>query len=407
MIDPRLPYSEQLQRRAEDLASATVHLRDTPDNGPLDEPIVMSSAFAFASGEQAARAFRGEEDAWIYGRWANPTTAALDARLAALEGATAACSTASGMAAIAGVILGLCQAGDHVVAPRSMYAESARLLRERLPRLGIRTTFVEGTPQAYADAVTPETRIVYLETPSNPTLGIVDVSAIANQVRALGERRPWIVVDGTFATPFAQSALALGADVVVHSLTKGLNGHGDVIGGAVVGDGELVDRARDFVVKGIGAVLAPMSAWLVLRGLASFPIRQAQANRTAATLARALASHPEIAAVHHPSLPDHPGHALACAQMHAFGTVLAFELAGDDAVARGRRVLEALKVATHAVSLGDVRTLATHPASTTHATMPAETRRLAGIGDGLVRVSVGLESAKDLVTDFERALARA
>jgi methionine-gamma-lyase len=411
VIDPTLSYPENLRRRADAIATACVHAGEPHgEDGALDPAIVMSSAFAFTSAEHAARAFRGEEEAWIYGRWGNPTVDALEQKLAALEGAESACATSSGMAAIAGVLLASCEAGDHVVAPRSMYAESARLLRERLPKLGITTTFVAGTREAYEEAVTDRTRILYVETPSNPTLGVVDIAAVAQLARARkgGARgRPTVLVDGTFATPFAQTPLALGADLVVHSMTKGISGHGDVIGGAVMGPRALVDAARDAIVKGFGGVLAPLSAWLVARGLRTFALRQERACATAAELAAHLAAHPRVAAVHHPSLPSHPGHALAQKQMHAYGALLSFELRaepGSDALDRGRHVLEALRLATHAVSLGDVRTLVVHPASTTHSTMPPDARRLAAITDGLLRVSCGLESVFDLKSDFDRAL---
>ena len=411
MIDPSLSYLEQLRRRSDALATACIHAGEAPGpDGSLDPPIVMSSAFAFTSAEHAARAFRGEEEAWIYGRWGNPTVEALEEKLAALEGGEAACATASGMAAIAGVLLACCEAGDHVVAPRSMYAESARLLRERLPRLGITTTFVDGTPEAYASAMTERTRLLYVETPSNPTLGVVDIQAIAELARGAPDAtRPRVLVDGTFATPFAQTPLALGADLVVHSMTKGIGGHGDVIGGVVIGSRALVDHARDVIVKGFGGVLSPMSAWLVARGLRTFALRQERACATAAALAAHLAAHPAVDVVHHPSLPSHPGHALANRQMHAYGALLSFELretqrGGASALERGREVLEGLRVATHAVSLGDVRTLVVHPASTTHSTMPEGARRLAGIRDGLLRVSCGLESVADLIADFDARL---
>jgi len=411
MIDPSIPYDEQLRRRAEALATTCIHAGEAPGHdGALDPPIVLSSAFAFESADHAARAFRGEEEAFIYGRWGNPTVAALEAKLAALEGAEAAAATASGMAAIAGVVLSCCVAGDHVVAPRSMYAESARLLRERLPRMGITTTFVEGSVAAYAAAISPATRLLYVETPSNPTLGVVDIAAIAQLARSSGAdatSRPVVLVDATFATPFCQQPLALGADLVVHSMTKGLGGHGDVIGGAIMGARDRVDAARELVVKGFGGVLSPLSAWLVARGLRTFALRQERACANAARLAAHLEAHPSVAIVHHPSLPSHPDHDVARRQMHAYGALLSFELGGNDAVERGRRVLEALRVATHAVSLGDVRTLVVHPASTTHSTMPPEARKVAGIGDGLLRVSCGLESASDLAADFTQALAAA
>lgn len=411
MIDPSIGYGEQLRSRAETLATVCVHAGEVPGpEGWLDPPIVMSSAFAFESAGHAARAFRGEEDAWIYGRWGNPTVAALEAKLAAIEGAEVACATASGMAAISGAVMALCESGDHIVAPRSMYAESARLFRERLPKLGITTTFVDGTPEAYAAAMTPRTRILYVETPANPTLGVIDIAAVA----ALAARAPnasgraTVIADGTFATPFAQTPLASGADLVVHSMTKGISGHGDVIAGVVAGGDELVTRVRDTVVKGFGGVLSPMSAWLVARGLRTFPLRQERACATAAALAAHLAAHPRVARVFHPSLSTHPGHALAQRQMFAYGALLSFEVAAGagtgDAIEYGRTVLESLRIATHAVSLGDVRTLVVHPASTTHSTMPPEARRLAGIGDGLLRVSCGLEGTADLLADFDRAL---
>jgi methionine-gamma-lyase len=392
-------YDTKLRDRANAISTICVHAGEAPaDDGALDPPIVMSSAFAFESTEHAARAFTGEENAWIYGRWGNPTVASLEAKLAALEGAEAACATASGMAAIAGAILATCEAGDHIVAPRSMYAESARLLRERLPKLGITTTFVDGTTESYAAAMTAKTRILYVETPANPTLAIVDLAAIV-KLRPSGG---YVLADGTFATPFAQTPLANGVDLVVHSMTKGLGGHGDVIGGVVAGSKTLVDRVRDTVIKGFGGILPPLSAWLVARGLRTFALRQERACANAAALARRLSERIEIAAVHHPSLPSHPGHAVATRQRHAYGALLSFEL--KDGIERGRKVIEALEVATHAVSLGDVRTLVVHPASTTHSTMPAEARRLAGIGDGLIRVSCGIESPNDLIRDFEQAL---
>lgn len=405
MIDPSLPHDVTLARRREALSTLVVHAGEAadPHTGALDVPIVLSSAFGFPSAEEAASAFRGESDAYIYGRWRSPTLEALEAKLAALEGASAACATSSGMAAIAGAVLSLVTSGEHVVAPRAMYAESARLLRERLPRLGVETTFVDSSVEAYARAITPATRVLYAETPQNPTLGLLDLRGLAALAAARGLT---LVVDGTFATPFCQSPLALGAHLVVHSMTKALSGHGDVIAGAIVGERDAVERARELVVKGFGGVLSPFSAWLVLRGLRTFALRQEQACRTAYALARALAADARVARVNHPSLPEHPGHALALAQMHAFGSLLSLELAGDEALAcaRGARLLEALRVATHAVSLGDARTLVVHPASTTHSTMPSDARRLAGISGGLVRVSVGLEGEGDLLADLLQAL---
>jgi methionine-gamma-lyase len=409
VIDLHAPYSKVLAARAASLATACVHAGEAPDplTGALDPPIVLSSAFGFASAEEAAGAFRRENDAYIYGRWGNPTVEALEAKLAALEGTEAAAATASGMAAISGALLALCESGSHIVAPRAMYAESARLLRERLPRFGITTTFVDALdPEAYARAITPATRALYLETPSNPVLGITDIASVTALAKARGIVT---IADNTFATPFAQTPIALGVDLVVHSMTKALGGHGDAIGGAICGARAMVERAKDLVVKGFGGVISPFTAYLVARGLRTFALRQRQSCETAAALAARLAAHPAVAKVHHPSLSTHPGHALASTQMHAFGTLLSFELASSEntsSLDAGRRALEGVKVITHAVSLGDVRSLLTHPASTTHSTMPREDRERGGISDGLLRLSVGVESEADLWADLEQALSQ-
>jgi len=388
-------YEARLDARCEALASICVHAGEEPNAyRALATPIVLASAFSFESAEHAAAAFRGENDAFIYGRWGNPTALALEAKLAALENGRAACATASGMAAVSGALLSICEAGSHVVAPRSMYGESARLLRERLPRLGIETTFVDDpTPEAYARAATPKTRVFYIESPSNPTLAVADVPGI---VRAARSAKVKTIADNTFATPFCQTPLALGVDLVVHSMTKALGGHGDAIGGAVIGGEEDVARARDTIVKGLGGVISPFGAYLVARGLVTFALRQRRACSTAAHLAAVLASHPAVARVFHPSLaPARAEH------MHAWGSLLSFEVASVEA---GRSVLESVKVATHAVSLGDARTLITHPATTTHASMPKEARARAGITDGLLRLSVGLEGREDLERDLLAAL---
>lgn len=409
MIDLREPYAVHLARRASALGTRCVHAGDTqdPSTGAVEPPLVLSSAFGFDSAEDAAGAFRGENDSYIYGRWSNPTVAALEAKLAALEEAEAACATASGMAAISGAILSVCEAGAHIVAPRSMYAESARLFRERLPRMGITTTFVDASAvEAYAAALTPETRVLYIETPSNPILALTDIAKVVELARTRGI---FTIADNTFATPFAQNPLAFGVDLVVHSMTKALGGHGDAIGGALVGGRTAVNTARDLIVKGFGGVLAPFNAFLVARGLRTFALRQRQACESAADLAARLASDPRIGRVHHPSLTSHPQHELARRQMHAFGSLLSFELKsqGNDAVHAGRAVLESVRTITHAVSLGDVRSLLVHPASTTHSTMPREARHLADIGDGLLRLSVGIEGIEDLWADLDRALGAA
>jgi methionine-gamma-lyase len=416
VIDPNVPYDQALARRAAALATLCVHAGEQRDErtGALDTPIVLSSAFGFAGADEAAGAFRGENDAYIYGRWGNPTVDALEEKLAALEGAETAVACASGMAAISGAVLAFCEQGSHIVAPRSMYGESARLLRERLPKLGVRTTFVDASaPGAYEGAIEPSTKLLYLETPSNPILGLTDIATVTAYARSRGIVT---VVDSTFATPFSQTPLALGADLVVHSMTKGMGGHGDAIGGCVAGPRAHVDRARDTVVKGFGGVMSPHTAHAVARGLRTLALRQWQSCASAATLATRLAAHPRVARVHHPSLATHPGHALARQQMHAFGSLLSFELCVDgvvEGVVEGksavfdaaRRVLNRVRVVTHAVSLGDARTLLVHPASTTHSTMSPPDRERADITNGLLRLSVGLEAVEDLWADLSGALA--
>jgi methionine-gamma-lyase len=398
-------YRSKLDARAEELATICVHAGDEPDAfGGLEAPLVLSSAFAFDDAEHAAAAFRGENDAYIYGRWGNPTVRALEHKLAALEGAEACCATASGMAAISGAIMSVCQSGDHVVAPRSMYAESARLLRERLPRFGITTTFVDADVAAYDAAITDRTRVLYIETPSNPVLRVTDIAGVVALARG---RNLLTIADNTFATPFSQAPLTLGVDLVVHSMTKALGGHGDAIGGAICGSRAHVNRAADLVVKGFGGVISPFTAWLVSRGLRTFHLRQRQACLSAAELAARLSERADVAKVHHPSLGAHSQHALASSQMRAFGSMLSFELSahGDlSAIERGKRALAAVRTITHAVSLGDVRSLLVHPASTTHSTMPPNDRLAADVSDGLLRLSVGVEGTRALWADLERAL---
>lgn len=381
-------------------STLSVHGGESSVGGPLDAPIVLSSAFAFASAEEAEGAFRGENDAYIYGRWGNPNVDLLERKIAALEGAEDAAVGGSGMAAISGALLATLSAGDHVVAPRAMYGEAARLLRERLPRLGITTTFVDDTSAAgYAAAIGEATRLLYVETPANPTLAITDLRAVTALAR---DRGLLSFADNTFATPYCQRPLALGADLSLHSMTKFLCGHGDAIAGAACGKESLVSRVRDAMVKGFGGALSPFNAFLVARGMRTFALRMRQATETASALARFLAEHPAVEAVHHPSLPSHPGHAVARGQMSAMPAILSFEVRGG--LAKAREVRERLSLVAHAVSLGDTRSLLTHPASTTASTMPLADREKAGITDGLLRLAVGIEDAPDLMDDLDRAL---
>lgn len=388
-------------RGAKGLGTLAVHLGH--GEGPaLDRPLVLSSAFALGSADEAAAAFRGEGDppAYIYGRWGNPTIRGLEELVAGLEDGEDAVVSASGMAAISGAVLTVLRAGDHVVAPRALYGETARLFREKLPAFGIRTSFLDDTsPEAFAAAMEPSTRLVYLETPSNPTLAVLDIAAITALAH---ERGALAFADNTFATPYCQRPLALGADLVLHSMTKFLCGHGDAIAGVAVGSRALCARVRETTIKNFGGALSPFAAYQVARGIRTFVLRLAQATTSAATLATRFTELPAVQRVYHPSLPTHPGHAIAKRQMTHYPAIFSFDLAGGLEIAK--RFVEAVQLATHAVSLGDVRTLVTHPASTTASTMPAADRALVGIGDGLVRVAVGIEDLDDLWNDLSRAV---
>jgi len=381
-------------------STLAVHGGDEVDapTGALDAPVVMSSAYAFEDAKDAAGRFDGEREGAIYGRWGNPTVASFEAKIAALEGAEAAAAFASGMGAIVGTLGAFTEAGDHVVAPRGVYAETARALTQYFARFGVESTFVDTSePGAIAEALRDRTRVVWLETPANPTLVVTDI-------RAAKEQAPdaHVVVDSTFATPYHQNPLAHHADLVVHSATKAIGGHGDVIGGVIAGDAERVARVRDVGGRTAGATLAPMSAWLLARGARTLALRQARASDSAAILAARLADDPRVSEVHYPGLTTHPGHAIAARQMQrGFGALLAFEV-GDTEL--GRHAYDAVRLITRAVSLGDVRTLLTHPASTTHHSMSRPRRLEAGISDGLMRLSVGVEDVDDLWADLDRAL---
>jgi methionine-gamma-lyase len=384
-------------------ATLAVHAGEPPDphSKALEPAIVLASAYAFDSADDAAAQFRGEAEGHIYTRWSNPTVRALEEKVAALEGAEDAVCFASGMAAVAASLESFLVTGDEVVASRSQYAETVRFLRERLPRFGISTTFVDTTDlDAVRAALTPKTKVVYVETPANPTLAISDLAALSALAHAHGAR---LVVDGTFATPYHQRPLALGADVVLHSATKSLCGHGDAIGGVASGSREVVARLRETGVRTAGAPMAPLTAMLIARGVRTLFLRMERASGTAMRLAQKLAEDPRIEAVHYPGLATHPQHALAKQQMQrGFGAMIAFEVRGG--LPAGKRVYDRLEVIARAVSLGDVRSLVTHPASTTSASMPREARLAAGITDGLMRLSVGIEDEGDLWADLDHAL---
>lgn len=362
-------------------------------------PLYMASGFTFPDAATARAVYAGQEPGYVYGRWENPNSDELLDRLCILEGAEAGLAMASGMAALFTVLAGLLNSGDHVLAARSIFGATHQVLTTILPRWGIDHTYADGERiETWAELFRPETRLCLVETPSNPALALVDLAALAALCRARGV---YLVVDNTFATPVVQRPLALGADLVVHSTTKFLDGQGRTMGGVVVGDSLLIKELTHFA-RQTGPVLSPFNAWLLSQALETLPLRMARHCENALTLARWLEGQPGVAAVRYPFLPSHPQHALARQQMSAGGGLVAFELAGG--LAAGQRFLDALRMCNIVANLGDSRTIATHPASTTHSSLSEDERRTVGITPGLIRVSVGLEHVDDIIADVAQAM---
>ncbi len=372
--------------------------------GALNPPVFLTSTYAFDSVATGAARFAGTAEGYIYSRVGNPTVTVLEKRLADLEEGEAGLATSSGMGALTAVLWTLLSAGDEVVADRTLYGCTFGLLEHHMPKFGVTTRFVDLTDVAALDAaIGPKTRVVITETPSNPNMRVIDIAAVAAVCRAAGVT---FVVDNTYCTPYLQRPLTLGADVVVHSATKYLGGHGDLLAGAVVASKELVDRFRFVGIKELnGACISALDAFLVLRGLKTLTLRMDRHSDTAGRLARELEAHPAVARVYYPGLDSHPQKALAARQMRAMGGMIALELKGG--LEAGRRFMDAVALATRAVSLGDAETLVQHPASMTHSTYAPEERAKHGFTDGLVRLSVGLEDHADIRDDLVRALDRA
>lgn len=384
-------------------ATRQIHTGGHPDphTGSLSMPIYQTSTFVMRDAAHGADLFSHHAKGYVYTRLGNPNHVVVEEKVADLEGGEAAVATASGMGAISAALMTLLQAGDHVVAGRVLYGCTHSLLAHGLTRFGIRTSFVDTTDlAAIREAIRPDTRVVFLETPANPNLEITDIAAVARLAHTHGAT---VVVDNTFCTPYLQRPLELGADVVVHSATKYLNGHGDVIAGFVVGRRELIDRVRELGVKDLtGAVLGPFEAFLVLRGMKTLSYRMEAHCANAQRVAEFLDRHPLVERVIFPGLPDHPQHELASRQMSGPGGVVSFEVAGGREAAV--RLIDAVRLISIAVSLGDIESLVQHPASMTHATYSPEELAAAGISEGLVRMAVGLEDADDLVADLDQAL---
>ena len=384
-------------------STTAIHGGKIPDaNRSVVTPIYQTATFQYDSVDEGARLGAEAGPGYFYTRWANPTTEALEQKMALLEGGEAALATSSGMAAIATAVVSLVRAGDHIVAPKAVYQATFGLFQSILPSYGVESTLLDDPDvDAYARALRPNTKLLYIETPNNPLLGVIDIAGVVALARAHGART---IADNTFATPYNQTPLRLGVDLVCHSATKYLGGHHDVTAGVIVGSRALV-RQCALTMRTFGGVLDPFAAYLVIRGLVTLALRVERHNASALALARHLADHPKVARVHYPGLPAHPRHAVAATQMSpGFGGMLSVEVRGD--VAAGARCVEALRVAKLAVSLGGVSTLVTHPASTTSVNMPREVRLTAGIADGLIRISVGIEDLADLIEDFDRALDR-
>jgi methionine-gamma-lyase len=370
-------------------------------NRAVSCPIYQTSAFAFDSAEIGARLFRGEEPGFIYTRIGNPTTDALQNTVAALEHGSTALATASGMAAISTVFLGLLKSGDHVVCSNAVYGPTRVLLERDLLRFGIHSTFVETSDtDAVRAALQPATRLLFVETPANPTLTITDLAACADLAR---QRGALMVVDNTFASPYLQTPLDLGADIVVHSLTKFINGHSDVVAGMIVlRDPELHKRIRSALTV-LGGTVDPHQAWLVLRGAKTLGLRMAQSQASAQKVADFLRGHKSVAWVSYPGLPDHPHHERARRQMRGFGAMVCFGPHGGYAAVE--RILNRVRLCTLGVSLGGVETLIQHPATMTHASLSEEARAAGGIGPDLIRLALGIEDAEDLIADLDQALS--
>ena len=398
-----------MTQKKTDLHRDTLAVREAVERsqyGEKSEALYLTSGYVQPSAEAAARRFAGDEEGFTYGRYGNPTVASFEQRLAALEGAEACISTASGMSAILMMCMGLLKAGDHVVCSHSMFGSTIKLIGTDLAKFGVESTFVSQTDvAAWQAAVRPTTKLLFAETPTNPLTEVCDIRALADIAHNAGAL---LCVDNCFATPALQLPMKLGADIVMHSGTKYLDGQGRVMAGALCASQELVTKTFLPVLKSGGMTLAPFNAWVVLKGLETLDIRMQAQSARALQLAQWLQDHPAVARVHYPGLASHPQHALAMAQQSGCGgAVLSFEVKASDADqarARAFHVLDSLQVMSLSTNLGDTKTLIAHPASTSHGRLTEAQRQTAGVVQGLIRVAVGLEHLNDIQTDLDRGL---
>jgi methionine-gamma-lyase len=388
------------------LATRAIHYGYDPaeEHGALTPPIFMTSTYAFETAEAGSELFRGERAGYIYGRTRNPTQALLEARLASLEGGEAGLAVASGMGAISATMWTLLNSGDSVVIDRILYGNTFAFFTKGLSRFGVNVRVVDFTNAetlAHELAADDKIKIVYFETPSNPDLRVIDIACVSSLAKTVGALT---IVDNTFATPILQNPLKLGADLVIHSATKYLGGHGDLLGGAVVGSSALIERIRGTGLRALtGATLSPLNAFLILRGLKTLDVRMERHSRSALQIAELLERHPRVSHVAYPGLKSFSQYELARRQMRQSGGLIAFELEGG--VDAGIAFMNRLQLVVRAVSLGDAETLVQHPASMTHATYSADERKRHGITDNLLRLSVGLETIEDLAADIAQALS--
>ena len=374
--------------------------------GETAEALYLTQSFVYDSAESADARFAGDEPGFVYSRYANPTVKMFEDRLALLEGAQGCRATASGMAAVHLALTGLVKAGDHIIGSQAMFGSCRWILNNWAPRFGVETTLVPGAdPAAWRAAIRPNTKVFFVESPANPLLEITDIAAVCALAREIGAK---VVVDNVFATPIFQKPLQLGADIVVYSATKHIDGQGRVLGGAILGDTTLLDEAYKDIMRHTGPALSPFNAWVLLKGLETLDLRVRRATQTAALLADEMAAHAKVRALRYPGRADHPQHAVAARQMTGGGnamagggTLIALDL-GDRAAAF--RFLNALKIVDISNNLGDAKSMATHPSTTTHRSMTEEQRQEIGLSEGWVRLSVGLEGAGDLSRDLGRAL---
>lgn len=368
--------------------------------GEHSEPIYLTSSFVFENAAQAAARFANQEPGNIYSRFTNPSVTALQERLAAMEGTEACVATASGMSAILACCMSLMKAGEHIVSSRGIFGATVQLFENILRKFGVETTFVSGTDvEQWRRAVKPNTKLFYLETPSNPLTEISDIAALKEVARSAGA---WLVVDNCFCTPALQRPIEFGADIIIHSATKYLDGQGRVVGGAVLGPRELVGETVFGFLRTAGPTLSAFNAWVINKGLETLKIRMEAQSASALELARWLETQPRIERVYYPGLPSHPQHALAMRQQKSGGAIVSFDVKGGREAAW--RVVDSTRLLSITANLGDTKSTITHPATTTHGRITAEARAAAGIGEGLLRIAVGLESVEDLKRDLARGL---